>query len=109
MMILILFLPIFGEHDGKVIRSVNLWTFTTASSLTKTFYLLLILLTIAVGVVGITSYLRKREWRYSYKILSALIFILAVVAFMLSQQPYPAFISFVLLILKFSVLFKIKE
>lgn len=109
LMVLVLFLPIFGMKDGNFVRSVSLLSFSSVSSLTRIFYILLILSTIFIGVAGIFSYLRNKEWRYMNKILSAAVFILAVIGFMLSQQPYPAFISFILLLFKITVIVKARE
>lgn len=43
MMVLALFLPIFGMKDGNFVRSVSLLSFSSVSSLTRIFYILLIL------------------------------------------------------------------
>lgn len=109
LMMLLLFLPIFGERESEVIQSVNLMEFSSTSSLIKICYYVLILLTISIGMLGLITYFRKKEWYFRYRVLSVVMFVLAVIAFMLSQQPYPAFISFVLLIIKFSVIFQSKE
>lgn len=109
LMVLVLFLPIFGMKEGDFVRSVSLLSFSSVSSLTRIIYILLILSTILIGVAGIFSYLRNKEWRYMNKILSAAVFILAVIGFMLSQQPYPAFISFILLLFKITVIVKARE
>lgn len=109
LMVLVLFLPMFGMKDGDLVRSVSLLSFSSVSSLTRNFYILLILLTFFIGLVGIFSYLRNKEWRYMNKILTVAVFILSIIAFTLSKQPYPAFISFIMFLFKITVIVKGRE
>ena len=106
-MLLLLFLPIFGQRGGDVVHEVSLLALTTASPYVEALYFALIIGVSAVGII--TLALQNSElirWQKSKHLLSAGVSAIAVICFMMTLQPYAAVLVFVFLTVKTLLLLK---
>ena len=106
-LIMFLFLPFFGQREGDFIRQVSLISLTVGPWFIKTVYVTVVLLTITWGIGTLT--LQNNDnliWLKGKHIFSLLASIFGVIIFMASFQPYAAFFTFVLLIIKGALLIK---
>ncbi len=106
-MIMFLVIPFFGQSAGENIKAVTLLNLTGAASYIKIPYLIIVFAIIVVGVL--TLALQKSQWdlwaRSKYK-LSIGLSAAGAVLFMITLQPYAAFITFVFLAIKALMLIK---
>lgn len=104
---MLFFIPLFGQQGGEIIRQVSLLSLQETPLFIKVTYFAIILLTVACGIA--TLALRNYSsiiWIKTKTILSMTLTIISVVIFIASLQPYVAFFTFVLLIIKGALLLK---
>lgn len=100
-------IPLFGQQEGDIIRQVSLLSLQKTPLFTKAIYLAIILLTVACGIA--TLALQNCScliWIKAKTVLSMVLTIVSVVIFIASLEPYVAFFTFVLLIIKGALLLK---
>lgn len=96
-----LFLPLLGQQEGDLIRSVSLFEHTALSPFLRTLYFLTLIVTSAFGLVEILLELSTREkdpgiWKNCSIVLHAA----AILLFAISRQPYITALLFLLFIVK---------
>ena len=103
----LLFLPLFAQNSGGVIKESSLLNLTAISPYLKIAYLGLVSAVIFIGLLTLT--LQSFEHPFWVKIkapLSIILNLLCVVLFTLCRQPYPALLMLVFLAVKASLFFK---
>lgn len=104
---MLFFIPLFGQQEGDVIRQVSLLSLQETSLFIKAIYLAIILLTVACGIAALASQNCSRLiWVKVKTGLSMVLTTVSVVIFIASLEPYAAFFTFVLLIIKGALLLK---
>ena len=102
-----LFLPFFGQTTGHEIRSVSLLSLTEIMPYLNLGYYIAVVGMIMVGVCGLAlQNCEKAFWVCNKNKISLFINTVAVLLFVISQQPYAA--TFLLLFLIIKVLMLIK-
>ena len=99
-----LFLPLFGQQDGGVVRAVSLLALRQTAAYLKAAYWAVVGSQIVWGLLVLA--LPHRIGERQTVIVSVLLQIAAVLLFMLSSRPYPAVLSFLLLMVKAFLLIK---
>lgn len=99
--VMLLFIPFYGQHDGDYIRMVSWLDLTETSWNIKTAYFVIAALTVIWGVVV----LALQNWSHVIWIkckntVSIVLSILGVLIFIASLEPYAACFIFILLIIK---------
>lgn len=98
---MLFFIPLFGQQEGDIIRQVSLLSLQEPSLFIKPIYLAIILLTVAYGIATLAlqncSYF---IWIKAKTALSMVLTTVSVVIFIASLEPYVAFFTFILLIIK---------
>ena len=104
--VMLFFIPLFGQQGGEIIRQVSLLSLQETPLFIKVAYFA-ILLTVACGIatLALQNY-SSIIWIKTKTILSMILTIISVVIFIASLQPYVAFFTFVLLIIKGALLLK---
>lgn len=102
--VMLFFIPLFGQQGGEIIRQVSLLSLQETPLFIKVAYFAIILLTVACGIA--TLALQNYSSIKTKTILSMILTIISVVIFIASLQPYVAFFTFVLLIIKGALLLK---
>lgn len=103
----LLFLPLFAQNSGGVIKESSLLNLIAISPYLKIAYLGLVSAVIFIGLLTLT--LQSFEHPFWVKIkapLSIILNLLCVVLFTLCRQPYPALLMLVFLAVKASLFFK---
>lgn len=104
---MLFFIPLFGQQEGDIIRQVSLLSLQEPSLFIKPIYLAIILLTVACGIATLAlqncSYF---IWIKAKTALSMVLTTVSVVIFIASLEPYVAFFTFILLIIKGVLLLK---
>ena len=106
-MAMFLFLPFFGERNGKIINEVSLISFSGAALYIKAIYFILVFGIILTGII--TLALQNIEWKFWKKfkrLFSLVLSAFGTVCFMMTLQPYAAFFCFVFLAIKAIMLIK---
>ncbi len=105
--ILLFFLPVFAQREYEIVREVSLLTMNLIMSYTKKALIIAIAVTGLYGIalLVLQNYSVERWKNVKYK-LSAILSIIDILLFMVSQQLYPAVISFVFLTIKVFLLIK---
>lgn len=94
-----LFLPLFGQREGELVRAVTLWRYTNVSTGLQIAYFAVLLLLPLLGVGQLL--LRKREKApWIGKAISLAFSVGAILLFALSRQPYVTTFLFLLFLLK---------
>ena len=104
---MLLFLPFFAQRGDGTVKAVSLLSLTAISSVLKITYFVIFGLIILFGIF--TLALQNFENKFWLTVKSKISLILSVVAtllFILSLQPYAAFLIFVFLIIKILLLVK---
>ena len=103
--VMLFFIPLFGQQGGEIIRQVSLLSLQETPLFIKVAYFAIILLTVACGIatLALQNY-SSIIWIKTKTILSMILTIISVVIFIASLQPYVAFFTFVLLIIKGALL-----
>lgn len=104
---LIIFIPLFGQKDGDLIRHVSLLSIEEIPINIKMIYFVIILSITIFGILLLTlQNWENRIWVKRKSKISVFLSILSVLIFIATLQPYIATFSFILLITKASLLFK---
>ena len=102
-----LFLPLFGQPDGEVIRAVNLFTLNDASSLTRAIYFVIPISMAILGIVELAIlYFGNQKWLNTSKIISILLQALTILVFINTRQPYATSLVFMFFMIKVVLLIK---
>lgn len=104
---MLFFIPLFGQHEGDIIRQVSLLTLQEPPLFAKAIYIAIILLTVICGIATLAlQNFSSLIWSKAKTALSMVLTTVSVVIFMASLEPYVAFFTFVLLIIKGALLLK---
>ncbi len=108
-MIMFLFLPLFGQRVTEIIKDVSLLSLSGVETYTKALYFIVVFGLIITGIAALA--LQNSElhfWvKHKYKI-SVGLSVFASVCFIMTLQPYAAFLTFVFLLIKVFMLIKWK-
>ena len=96
--LVLLFLPFFGESDGTVIREVSLLALTHIALYMRVAYFAVIIITVLFGIVSLVVNLKHH---YVFSVVCSGV---GVLLFILSPQPYAAALLFVFLLIKMLLL-----
>ena len=102
--VIFLFLPLFGQQEAGMVRSVSLLALSQIAAYLKVSYWVAVGSLIVWGLLVLV--LPRRIGEKQTVIVSVLLQIAAVLLFMLSSRPYPAVLSFLLLMVKGFLLIK---
>ena len=102
--VIFLFLPLFGQQHKEVVQAVSLLALSQTAAYLKTAYWAVVGSQIVWGLLVLA--LPHRIGERQTVIVSVLLQIAAVILFMLSSRPYPAVLSFLLLMMKGFLLIK---
>ena len=89
----LLFLPLFGQHEGDYIRAVTLWRYTAVGSVLRMVYAALLAV---LAVIGVVELFLRRQWNYP----SLLVHTAAILLFAMSRQPYMTAFLFLFILVK---------
>ena len=102
-----LFLPLFVQIDGEIIRSVNLFTFKDASSITLVIYFILFISMTLLGLMELAiQYFSNEKWINASKVISILLQASAILVFINTRQPYVTSLVFMFFMIKVILLIK---
>lgn len=102
-----LFLPLFVQIDGEIIRSVNLFTFKDASSITLVIYFILFISMTLLGMMELAiQYFSNEKWINASKVISILLQASAILVFINTRQPYVTSLVFMFFMIKVILLIK---
>ena len=105
--LLLLFLPLFGQKNNGVVASVSLIAVQSASLLLRLAYYDFVSSSVIMGVLTLAlQNSANRFWLQSKTRLSLILNVIGVLLFTVSTQVYVAVFLFALLIVKVSVLLK---
>ena len=106
-MVLLFFMPFFGQRTDGTIQGVSLLALTDIQVYLKVLYLAVIFGMIVLGILNLA--LRNYNsafWIRNKNTLSLLLNVIGVFLFIISQQPYAAVYVFMFLIIKTLMLIK---
>lgn len=107
--LILLFIPLFGQHDGNYIRQVPLISAIEMLIYIKIISYLVILFPAIFGLLMlIFRYSESILWNRSKKIISLGINAVAIIVFIATLEPYVATYCFMMLIIKGILLLKRK-
>lgn len=97
-MVLLMFLPLFGQNADGIIQNVSVVNLTRIQPYLKAVYLTDVLAVTAMGIAMLALQgCRQRLWMQNKHILSAGLNALSVCLFIITRQPYAAALTFFLL------------
>lgn len=105
--VMLVFLPFFGQKTESVVQSVSLLSMTDIAPYLKAVYCVAVIGIAAVGVL--TLALQNCEqifWVHNKSKISLFLTIAGTVLFVISQQPYAAMFLMIFLIIKVLILIK---
>ena len=106
-MVLLLFLPFFGQRIGDDLQEVSLLNLTQIQAYLKVAYFVLVSVMLVSGLLALAlQNVRLMFFAKSKTALSLAFSVLGVGLFIVSQQPYAAIYTFAFLLIKASVLLK---
>ena len=106
-MSLLLFLPLFAEKADGIIQSVSLIALDGVQPYLKTAYFAVVISMIVMGILTLAlQNCQWVAWVKSKTMISLILCAIAVLAFMISSQPYAAVFAFALLAIKALMLIK---
>ena len=106
-MVLLLFLPFFGQETSGAIETVSLLALNEIQIYLKATYCALVCIMAATGVLVLAlQNCRQRLWVQSKSVLSLILSAVGVCLFIVGRQPYAAIFTFVFLIIKAFMLIK---
>ena len=104
---MLLFLPFFAEKADGIIQSVSLIALNGVQSYLKTAYFAVVISMIVMGILTLAlQNCQWVAWVKSKTMISLILCAIAVLAFMISSQPYAAVFAFALLAIKALMLIK---
>ena len=105
--LLLLFLPFFGQKSSGIIQDVSLLALTSVSVYIKVAYLVVVSLLVIFGVLTLALQNCKGVFWNKYKSkISIVLSIIAVFTFIISPQPFAATLLFIFLVIKVLMLIK---
>lgn len=105
--ILFLFLPFFGERNGEIIKEVSLLSLSGTSGYIKAAYFAVISALFLIGILILALQICEADFWIKYKRWFSLGFgALGAICFIMTLQPYAAFLTFVFLAIKAVMLIK---
>lgn len=105
--VLLLFLPLFGQREGDVVRMVSLIALATAAPYIKAAFLMVTVFTVLFGILLFALQNREAEgWLNWRSRISAGFSVLATLIFIATLQPYAAVFAFGILVIKAFLLIK---
>ncbi|MBQ6806330.1 MAG: helix-turn-helix transcriptional regulator [Lachnospiraceae bacterium] len=108
MMLLLLFLPFYGQKSGEIYLSVNLFSLTSIEDYLWYLYVAVIAVNSVFGIIQLAlQNCGNKLWIQSRKIVSFGLTFLGTILFVISRQPYAAF--YLLCILGIKVVLLIKQ
>lgn len=108
-MSLLLFLPLFAEKGEGIIREVSLLNLGGVEPYLKIAYFALVIGIVMIGVLTLAfQTVTVPVWTKIKTKLSLILGVMAVLLFVISQQPYAAVFAFSLLVIKSIMLIKWK-
>ena len=106
-MILFLFLPFFGERNGEIIKEVSLLSLSGTSGYIKAAYFAVISALFLIGILILALQSCEADFWIKYKRWFSFGFgALGAICFIMTLQPYAAFLTFVFLAVKSVMLIK---
>ena len=104
---MLLFLPFFAEKADGIIQSVSLIALDGVQPYLKTAYFAVVISMIVMGILTLAlQNCQWVAWVKSKTMISLILGAIAVLAFMISSQPYAAVFAFALLAIKALMLIK---
>ena len=104
---MLLFLPFFAEKADGIIRSVSLIALDIVQPYLKSAYFAVVISMIVMGILTLAlQNCQWVAWVKSKTMISLILCAIAVLAFMISSQPYAAVFAFALLAIKALILIK---
>ena len=104
---MLLFLPFFAEKADGIIQSVSLIALDGVQPYLKTAYFAVVISMIVMGILTLAlQNCQWVAWVKSKTMISLILCAIAVLAFMISSQPYAAVFAFALLAIKAFMLIK---
>ena len=104
---MLLFLPFFAEKADGIIQSVSLIALDGVQPYLKTAYFAVVILMIVMGILTLAlQNCQWAAWVKSKTMISLILCAIAVLAFVISSQPYAAVFAFALLAIKALMLIK---
>ena len=104
---MLLFLPFFAEKADGIVRSVSLIALDGVQPYLKIAYFAVVLSMIVMGIMTLAlQNCQWVAWVKSKTMISLILCAIAVLAFMISSQPYAAVFAFALLAIKALILIK---
>ena len=104
---MLLFLPFFAEKADGIIQSVSLIALDGVQPYLKAAYFVVVISMIVMGILTLALQNCKWvAWVKSKTMISLILCAIAVLAFMISSQPYAAVFAFALLAIKALMLIK---
>ena len=105
--VLLLFLPLFGQAAGGVIEEVSLLGLTEIQVYLKTAYFAVVISTVIWGIATLAlQNCEQHFWITNKSKISLFLSVIGVSLFILSQQPYAAIYIFIFLGIKGRMLVK---
>lgn len=105
--VLLLLLPLFGETENGIVRTVSLLALTSTKLYLKMAYLCMITSMVITGILMLASQNSKLEhWQKGKLAVSFALNAASIFLFIISPQPYAAALLFVFLIIKGLILVK---
>ena len=100
-MVLLLFLPFFGQEIEGRIQGVSLLALDGVQPYLKAAYFALVCIMALFGVLTLAMQnCRQRIWEQGKNAMSLILSVLGMFLFMISRQPYAAAFTFVFLMIK---------
>ena len=101
------FLPFFGQKSGGVIEEVSLLSLCEVENYLKFSYFAVVICIVLSGVLTLAlQNISQTFWLKNKSRISLALSVIAVLLFIISQQPYAAALTFVFLLMKVLMLIK---
>ena len=105
--VLLFFLPMFGQKIEESVREVSLLSLVEVATYLRIIYFLIVIAIVVWGVLELAlQNWHKPFWKKSKCKISLILNILGTLLFIISSQPYAAILLFVFLIIKVLMLVK---
>lgn len=105
--IILLFLPFFGERAGDIVMSVSLLGLSQTAPYVKISYIVVVFGILLMGILTLVlQNCEKLFWANHKHKISVALSVIATVIFMITLQPYAALFTFVFVVIKAFILIK---
>lgn len=106
-MVLLVFLPFFGEEADGVVRGATLLALDEMQSYVKAAYIVFVGIMVVLGMMTLAlQNVHQKSWTQSKRVLSLVFSAVGMCLFIVSQQPYAAVFVFAFLMMKALMLMK---